>query len=66
VWFRRKPFRLQCPFCGSPFFWVRAGLARRKNRLPFITSLYGAGLECADCGFVTDWEDFVKQHRGWL
>jgi hypothetical protein len=65
-WFRRKSFRLLCPFCGSPFFWVNAGLVRHRNRLPFITALNGAGLECADCGLVTDWEDFVKQHRGWL
>jgi hypothetical protein len=23
-------------------------------------------LDCADCGLVTAYSDFVKQHRGWL
>ena len=63
---RRQPFRLLCPFCGSPFFWVCVGLVRYKNKLPSITSMNGAGLECADCGLVTDYQDFVDQHRGWL
>lgn len=62
---RRKPHRLLCPFCGCRFFWVRASLARHKNRLPFVTGME-EGLECADCGLVTDYHDFVKQHRGWL
>lgn len=61
----RKPFRLLCPFCGNSFFWVRAGLVRHRNSPPLITSMKG-GLECADCGLVTDYDDFVKQHRGWL
>lgn len=64
-WFRRKPFRLLCPFCGSPFFIVNAGLVRHRNKLPLITSMK-EGLECADCGLVTAYQDFVDQHRGWL
>jgi hypothetical protein len=65
VWFRRKPFRLLCPYCGSAFFLVNAGLMRHRDKLPFITSM-NPGLECADCGLVTDYQDFVEQHRGWL
>jgi hypothetical protein len=65
VWFRRKPFRLVCPYCGGVFFWVNAGLTRRRNKLPFITSMTGE-LRCADCGLVTSYDDFVWQHRGWL
>jgi hypothetical protein len=63
--FRRKPFRLLCPFCGSMSFWVDAGLMRYRNKLPFITFM-GQGLECTDCGLVTAYQDFVDQHRGWL
>lgn len=61
----RKPFRLLCPFCGSPCFQVDACFVRYRNRLPTVTSM-SAGLKCADCGLVTDYHDFVKQHRGWL
>lgn len=63
--FRRKPFRFQCPYCGSTFFLVEASLMRRRDRLPFITAMTGT-LKCADCGLVTSYDDFVAQHRGWL
>jgi hypothetical protein len=63
---RRKPFRFYCPYCGCIFFWARVGLVRRQfDRPPSITSIRG-DLQCADCGLVTDYDDFVKQHRGWL
>lgn len=62
---RREPFRLLCPFCGSPFFRVTTGLVRYPDKLPLITSMQ-EDLKCADCGLVTDYRDFVKQHRGWL
>jgi hypothetical protein len=32
--------------------------------LPVITSIRG-DLRCTDCGFVSDYDDFVKQHHGW-
>lgn len=62
---RRPPFRLRCPFCGGIFFKIEAGLMRRRNRLPFITSMNGM-LTCAECGLGTAYHDFVRQHRGWL
>lgn len=65
MWFRRKPFRFLCPYCGNPFFWVYAGMVRRRNRMPALTSLRG-DLRCTDCGLVTCYDDFAKQHRGWL
>lgn len=65
MWPRRKPFRFQCPFCGGTFFWVHVGLVRLPDKMPTITSMTG-GLECSDCGLVTDYDDFVRQHRGWL
>jgi transcription elongation factor Elf1 len=62
---RRKPFRFQCPFCGNVFFWAHAGLVReRYDTFPVITSLRG-DLKCTDCGLVTEYDDFVKLHRGW-
>lgn len=65
MWPRRKPFRLLCPYCGSCFFWVNASLVRKRyNRLPVITSLR-CDMTCAQCGFVSDFDDFVKKHRGW-
>lgn len=65
-WFRRKPFRLLCPYCGSCFFWARVSLARKGyDRPPAITSLR-YDLTCDDCGFVADYQDFIDQHRGWL
>jgi hypothetical protein len=66
VLFRRQPFRLRCPYCGSTTFWVKGGLVRHRNRLPFLTSLWEGGPQCADCGLVTAYQDFVDQHRGWL
>lgn len=63
--FRRKPFRLLCPYCGSPFFWVNAGLVRYRNKLPVITSMASV-LTCAQCGLATPYDDFVGMHRRWL
>jgi hypothetical protein len=63
--FYRRPFQFLCPFCGCQFFWINAGLTRLPDRLPRVR-LMKADLECTECGLVTDYDDFVKQHRGWL
>jgi hypothetical protein len=65
VWPRRKPFRFLCPYCGGIFFRIEAGLVRKRNKLPAITSMNGL-LSCASCGLGTGYDDFVRQHRGWL
>jgi RNase P subunit RPR2 len=61
-WLRRKRNRWLCPHCGSPFFTVTIGLARRKNRMPEITSMSGL-LTCADCGSVTGYDEQVRLER---
>jgi hypothetical protein len=52
----RRRHRWLCPFCGSPFFLVQVGLARRKNRMPEITSMNGL-LTCVACGFSAGYDD---------
>jgi hypothetical protein len=38
---------------------------RKPNHLPRITSIMGL-LTCTRCGLGTAYDDFVRQHRGWL
>lgn len=66
MWFRRRrPFRFFCPFCGNVFFQARVGLVRTGYDAPPVITSIGGTLKCAGCGLVTDYDDFVKMHRGW-
>lgn len=63
---RRRPFRFRCPLCGGIFFRVDVALVRRRfDRPPDITSI-GGQLTCTDCRYVSNYQDYVDQHRGWL
>ena len=63
---RRRPFYFRCALCGNRHFTATVGLVRRRyDRLPELTSL-GSNLRCTECGFITGYQIFVDQHRGWL
>lgn len=63
---RRKPFKFLCPLCGNQYFSVTVRLVRRRfDRPPDITSI-GERLRCTDCGFISNYQDFIDKHRGWL
>jgi ribosomal protein S27AE len=63
--FRREPFRFLCPYCGGIFFAIHVSMERYPDQVPRLSSIRG-DITCDRCGLVTDYDDFIRMHRGWL